>query len=204
MENSEILKISENSKISENFPEKNQNFDKKSDNDNTSAVVTYISHRLANLSNKTILFFSICTSGFMSYKYLKNKEVYEEFNGHYNSPRNLLNQRMKYFHLQEAIVRFGFGLVFIGGGSFILFKKLLKDYLGIKGDKSHNHNKIEFLNKNTAQSPDDNTLLDKNTIALNDYAMNEEKVYDLESVLDRKTRVEKYFNVEVNGNGNKK
>lgn len=196
MENSEILKNSEN------FPA--QNFDKNSDIDNTSAVVTYISHRLTNLSNKTILFFSICTSGFMSYKYLKNKEVYEEFNGHYNSPRNLLNQRMKYFHLQEAIVRFGFGLVFIGGGSFILFKKLLKDYLYIKGDKTDNHNKIEFLNKNIAQPSDDSSLLDKNTIALNDYAMNQEKVYDLESILDRKTRVEKYLNENVKSNGNNK
>jgi hypothetical protein len=153
--------------------------------------------RLTNLSNKTILFFSILSSGYMSYKYLKNKEVYEEFNGHYNSPRNLLNQRMKYFHLQEAMVRFGMGVLFIGGGSFILFKKVLREYLNKENEKNKKDDEKNYLNASRPQLEIDEIkklLPDKNLIALNDYAMNEEKVYELNETFERTTRVENYLN----------
>ena len=118
MENSEINRKKENFEI---------NMTSKKNEKENSPKMTRVAYTLSNLSSKTLFFFSFVSSGFLSYKYLKNKEVYTEFNGHFNSPRNLLNQRMKYFHLQEALARFGLGAIFISGVTFFVCKKVLKD-----------------------------------------------------------------------------
>jgi hypothetical protein len=62
-----------------------------------------------SLSFKSYLTISFATSSFISYKYLKGQEIYEEFHGHYNSPKYYQNKNMRFFHLQEAIIRLCFG-----------------------------------------------------------------------------------------------
>jgi len=106
--------------------------------------------KFKNISNFKIYTISFALTGYMTYKYGKNRFIYSEHHGHFNSPQNMLNRRVFYHHLSEVILRFGFGVVSI---SFVLF--LLRTYLGgrsygnkheeIKIDSQvHNLNRIEI------------------------------------------------------------
>jgi hypothetical protein len=77
--------------------------------ENSKSLLEKIGSFYISLSNKSYLAISFATSSYISYKYLKGQEIYEEFNGHYNSPKFYQNKNMRFFHLQEAMVRFCFG-----------------------------------------------------------------------------------------------
>jgi hypothetical protein len=116
---------------------------------------------------------------------------------------------MKYFHLQEALARFGLGAIFISGLSFFICKKVIKDYLlelekeGLSSSKANLISKVPItsnsitnsISQNDQDEEDENSLLqEKNLIALSEYSMNKEKVYDLDDTIERKNRVENYLN----------
>lgn len=140
--------------------------------------------KFSNISTRTFFIFSCITSGYMSYKYLKNKEIYSEFNGHFNSPNNLHNRRLTLFYLQEAFMRFSLGTVFICGISLVVSKVVLKNY----------HKQV----KSTTTIPKNNDIIkdevvvDNKAIKLNDYDMCDNKQYELDDLLDRKRKVENY------------
>ena len=71
---------------------------------------------------------SFISSGYMSYRYLLNQEVYEEINGHFNSPKRYQNNSLKNFHLKEAGLRTIIG-TFLFSSNF--FKKTKKNILKI-------------------------------------------------------------------------
>ena len=170
-------------------------------NRNTESHLEKLRLKLTNLSNRTIFIFSALTSGYMSYKYLKNKEVYTEYNGHFNSPNNLLNKRMTLFHLQEAVMRFSLGIVFIGGFTLVFTRIILtnlnKENNMINKDDNIN-TKMSDINN---EDEDEDIITNKNIIPLNDYQMNEEKAYDVNGTLERKSRVDNYLS-KRNNNSN--
>jgi len=145
--------------------------------------------KISNLSTRTIFIFSTLTSGYMSYKYLKNKEIYSEFNGHFNSPNNLHNRRLTFFYLQEALVRFSLGTAFLFGVGLIVSKVVLKNY-NKQVFKSNTSNKEIIISK----EENNDKLVDSKALKLNEYQMCENKQYELDEVLSRKRKVEKYIN----------
>lgn len=78
-----------------------------------------------NLSQNKIYGISLLLSTLFSYKYLKNKHLYSEFNGHFNSPQNKLNKVLFTFYLKEGVIRFSFGFIF-----FMLSLTYVKSKLG--------------------------------------------------------------------------
>jgi hypothetical protein len=143
--------------------------------------------KISNFSLRTIAVFSTFTSGYMSYKYLKNKEIYSEFNGHFNSPNNLHNRRLTFFYLQEALVRFSLGTAFILGISLLVSKVVLKNYT--KQDQRNNTNTEIIISK-----VKNDELVDSKILKLNEYQMCEDNQYELDELLSRKRKVENYIN----------
>lgn len=68
---------------------------------------------VAKLSDYQIYFFSLSTGICLSLYYLKNKSVYMEHHGHYNSPNNMLNKQSTGFHLKDAGMRLALGSLFV-------------------------------------------------------------------------------------------
>jgi len=91
-----------------------------SEHNMTINILLYFKDKFSNVKNSQIYFFSSTVSAFLCYRYLKNKELYSEHHGHFNSPRNIMNKFMINFYFQEVIFRFAFGIIFIGGGIVLL------------------------------------------------------------------------------------
>ena len=104
---------------------------------------SFMKEKLKNISNFKIYTISIALTGYMTYKYGKNRFIYSEHHGHFNSPQNMLNRRVFYHHFSEVILRFGFGVV---GISVVLF--LLRAYVGGRSCE----NKDEELTKDSLVS----------------------------------------------------
>jgi hypothetical protein len=110
--------------------------------ENSKSLMEKIGSFYLYFSNKSYLAISFSSSAFLSYKYLKKQEIYEEFHGHYNSPKYYQNKNLRFFHLQEALVRFCFG-----GGIIFGFLFLTKHFLisqEVKA-KENNNTLIEDL-----------------------------------------------------------
>jgi hypothetical protein len=74
-------------------------------------VGEFTKNKLKNMSDFKIYTASFFMSGFMAYRYGKNRFMYMEHNGHFNSAQNMLNKNLLNFHLQEVFVRFTIGSI---------------------------------------------------------------------------------------------
>ncbi len=83
-----------------------------------------------NLSNTSIHFFAIVSSTLVGYRYMSNTYLYSEFRGHFNSPQNLQNMKMRRFHYRDTLVSIIFTYSFV----YMSFK-LAKNYLNERKEK---------------------------------------------------------------------
>lgn len=151
----------------------------------------YLVNKYVNLSNYTFGAISIVSSFYMTYKYLANKDVYTEYNGHFNSPKNQLNKKMTIFYLQDSVIRIGLGMIFVGGGLILTKILLMKYYL-----KNENEFFEKFIEKNLNESKKENELTTtttniiegtyyKNLITLTDYELGNKKEHQLDDTIRR-------------------
>lgn len=155
--------------------------------------------KFGNLSDNKIYFFSTMLSGYFSYRYLKNKELYSEHHGHFNSPKTMFNRTLVNFYLKEVLFRFGFGILFFSCGIFMVKKLIPKEENG-GTNTSPSQNKIENLPKQFKFSNEYiedkmyNNLIDLTPQNENTQSMNESQLSkENEDLLRRKKIVDEYI-----------
>ncbi len=84
-----------------------------------------------HFSNRNTFGFSILSAGLFTYKYLNNRIIYRENNGHFNSPQNLLNRKLSHNYMMEGTFRFILGslIIFTGISLFKLYYLKLEEPL---------------------------------------------------------------------------
>jgi hypothetical protein len=92
-------------------------------------------------SNRNITIFSIALSGFLTYRFWKNKIIFRENHGHFNSPQNLLNKSLTKNYILDGIFRF-----FVGGLSFYFALNTFKSiYFKLDSRKDETEEQINQL-----------------------------------------------------------
>lgn len=152
-------------------------------------ILNKIKENFKNISQTKILICSFLFSSFVSYKYLKNRSLYSEYHGHFNSPQNMLNKRLTKFHLQDALFRFTFTFILMFG-SFYSLKYYLNDYY-------YNSNKDQTKNTLNVDYTQDNEYIVKkgNKKLLEFYDRNEienSARFSNEEELKRRDNINKY------------
>lgn len=153
-------------------------------------------------SNRNVIGFSIVFSGLFTYKYLKNRIIYRENNGHFNSPQNLLNRKLTKNYWIEGTFRFTMGTValYMGLNLFKIYYLKLEVPLLFndpENEKQYNTKKdIDdiLLIKEQIDSSDKDMIVkvgNESLESINDSLG--KKLYGMNETLNFRNNINKYF-----------
>ncbi len=145
---------------------------------NSKDLKAKIKEKIKTLSNTKIYVISFFLTSAMTYKYATNRFLYREHHGHFNSPQNMLNKRVFQHHVQEIVLRMGFGIVGISG-ILLIVRGILR---GPDFDVEVKTEKEQKLNIDN--------------VVINSGNKNKLKEFEFENVLDREFQSDKNFNMD--------
>jgi hypothetical protein len=143
-------------------------------------------------TNNKINIFSFSASSYLSYRYLKNKFLFSEHHGHFNSPRNILNKNLISFHLMEACVRLVFGFCAIKLGLHLVRNSYFTQETEDNIENINNNKNIE-IPSNKENISKNNSEFSFENVTLPNLADLEDK-FSIDDTLRRKKLVENYLN----------
>jgi hypothetical protein len=129
-------------------------------------------------SGMSICFISFGVSGYLAYSYLKRKHIMMEYHGHFNSPQNMLNQRLTSHYVKDAAARFGLSFLFF---TFLQIAVKFK-LMGLTFEEGFK----QMTQMNEAKSLNED-------LEEEDYINNEYRGSDINQAIKRRENVNKYL-----------